>query len=654
MARASRAEGKMSTSSPSIALRRLTAGDGAAAAASRALGSLGASRTRAHSHAALPRSSPLRTAGFSSLPLSGVPFPPRRRCRGGGNGSRGAPGHVRANRAMWDSGNDEREPAYRAYVPVPGFGEYYAPPRADKDNHKGRDKGRDGAEPPRLSTSKLRRERTGPGQRQPRPPPPLPPRPGGFNSAAAAAAEAAAAAGQEQVPVAAAARKAGSASKAAFAAAAAAAAVAADGHAAARHDTASDDGLARLRTMWALFQKTLVYLRRILPLTGGFACWVAAAQNFGSSGGTLAAMQPVMMGAVTLSMFAAITALGAAAFTGGYVFLTLLARVLRNMFQGGMEGAATGEASRASHGNSNSDGGRKGSRHTYGNSEGYGYDTRSAPVDFASMSERVASAVKKGAPPLRVRGGGGLERQTVAPTYYDRDDAPASASYSEPNLATSSSSHLPHSFGDADPFVADPPFVPHPHRPRVDLPIETLMQMSAATLQRSSDDVSTTAVDGESRVNRSGSRQDAFDNGWDGSSAAAADNVAVPLASATSHAAAWLAAPAARPMRTVQEATEPTSGAVPVPDLSRFQRLRGSGAGAMRSAMEPAGDAATATVDPVLASLAWDPPASKSAAADWPLGREADTGWEDMKQRRVDWQRRVERTVKRMTEDDSR
>ena len=97
----------------------------------------------------------------------------------------------------------------------------------------------------------------------------------------------------------------------------------------------------------------------------------------------------------------------------------------------------------------------------------------------------------------------------------------------------------------------------------MDLPIETLMQMSGS-MQQGSPSASAAAASAASNVDRSGARVDAYDNGWDGF-ASDADNVPVSAPSASKPAA--------------QEARNDPGAAAPVPDLSRFQRLQRGGGG---------------------------------------------------------------------------
>lgn len=495
---------------------------------------------------------------------------------------------------MWDAGNDEQEVYHRAYVPVPGFGEYYTPPSRSEE--------KSGTQ---RSPSKLENERMGMGQWRPRQPQCPPPRTDSDSATASPPflAEPPTSPPPEQEAT-------------------------ANEGAMIRYDDA-DEELVRLRAMWAVFQKALFYVRWLLPITGGLACWVTAAQNFGS-GGTLAAFQPMMIGAVTLSMFAFVIALGASAFSGGYVFLTLLARVLRQMFFGGRNNSS----------NTNYD--------YY--EDGSGYDTfygdyRPPPVDYLPMKERVAAAVERGAvePMGQENTASG---QTVRPLGAGQGAEPIYDIPDDTDFVTMPSPHSdPSTFASPPQARAQGGFPTPSPLPRVDLPIEPPSQNSTTR-----NEVWSSAS--RSPQSRGSGRIDSYDNGWDGSAPSA-----------------WKA--------QVASPTEP-AGAATAPDLSRFQRLRRGDTGAMGS-LRDTGASTIDSVDPVIASLAWDrPPPTKSDASaefvdavpatfsdtadiepnaerlEWPPGSgTGDTAWQDMKQRRDDWQRRVQRAVRRKTDENS-
>ena len=230
-------------------------------------------------------------------------------------------------------------PVTGAYVPVPGFGEYYAPPTPTKQPGVGSKA--TGAEEDEYddqwSASKVRSQPAEAGRWQPGDPAPYVPTPEpqtqsrgwfGFGAGARSSKQApepnhhgedapeynAAEYNRRQEPTP------SSFEQSAF-----------------NPDYADydDDELRRLRVIYGMFRKTVAALRYIVPFTGGLACWIAAAQSL-TAWWTMASMIPFLTGLLTFSMFGFLVTLGAAFFSGMYMAITVFTRTLRYMLNGRM------------------------------------------------------------------------------------------------------------------------------------------------------------------------------------------------------------------------------------------------------------------------------------------------------------------------------
>ena len=244
--------------------------------------------------------------------------------------------------AFWDAGDDGPPPAHRGYAPVPGFGEYYVPPKPPKPEKSARDGARvapDGAPlppppPPKRAPSKLlqepaqagiweRPERGTPNGAAPssvqprsfgddlravRSDPPF--SPGGLGEQAAPASVGVAVA--SVVPY---------------------DANATDQNANAS-DVSNDPELLRLRATYRLLTRMAGWLRYLFPVTGGLACWVAAGASLG---GVFAKLVPQMVNVVNVLTFALAATLGASACLGAFLVVALVGRALRNALFGDWE-----------------------------------------------------------------------------------------------------------------------------------------------------------------------------------------------------------------------------------------------------------------------------------------------------------------------------
>ena len=243
--------------------------------------------------------------------------------------------------AFWDAGDDGPPPAHRGYAPVPGFGEYYVPPKPPKPEKSARDGARvapDGAPlppppPPKRAPSKLLQEPAqagiwerpsgtpngaapsivqprsfGDDLRAVRSDPPF--SPGGLGEQAAPASVGVAVA--SVVPY---------------------DANATDQNANAS-DVSNDPELLRLRATYRLLTRMAGWLRYLFPVTGGLACWVAAGASLG---GVFAKLVPQMVNVVNVLTFALAATLGASACLGAFLVVALVGRALRNALFGDWE-----------------------------------------------------------------------------------------------------------------------------------------------------------------------------------------------------------------------------------------------------------------------------------------------------------------------------
>ena len=235
-------------------------------------------------------------------------------------------------------GLNESQAAKGAYVPVPGFGEYYAPPAPGKTKGKakaGKEERDEDDSQDHAWASKVRSQPAEAGRWQPGDTAPYVPTPEpqarqsrewfGFGGGGGGGSDPAedyyarddqswseqqSFADEEPLP-------------SAFAGAAS------------NFSDYGDDELRRLRVIYGMFRKTVAALRYIVPFTGGLACWIAAAQTL-TAWWTMASMVPFLTGLLTFSMFGFLVTLGAAFFSGMYMAVTVFTRTLRYMLDGRM------------------------------------------------------------------------------------------------------------------------------------------------------------------------------------------------------------------------------------------------------------------------------------------------------------------------------
>ena len=234
-------------------------------------------------------------------------------------------------------GLNESQAAKGAYVPVPGFGEYYAPPAPGKTKGKakaGKEERDEDDSQDHAWASKVRSQPAEAGRWQPGDTAPYVPTPEpqaqqsrgwfGFGGGGGGGSDPAedyyarddqswseqSFANEEPLP-------------SAFTGAAS------------YFSEYGDDELRRLRVIYGMFRKTVAALRYIVPFTGGLACWIAAAQTL-TAWWTMASMVPFLTGLLTFSMFGFLVTLGAAFFSGMYMAVTVFTRTLRYMLDGRM------------------------------------------------------------------------------------------------------------------------------------------------------------------------------------------------------------------------------------------------------------------------------------------------------------------------------
>lgn len=335
-------------------------------------------------------------------------------------------------RGGWDNADEDDPPSYKAYVPVPGFGEFYDPARPGSDEERAWEV-RSGAsklaaeaptrgrwEPPpdyerrdaqhsRAQNANARGGFRPPPQRGSPPPPP--------NTTTTAL-----------VPTT---QRASTTS----------------------HDA---DDLERLGATWSVFRRAVDVLRWTLPITGGLACWVAAAPNLGATG-TLGAIQPALSGGLTVGALSLLVALGAAAFSGAQMCLLFVARFFRGTLGRGV-------------GRGGGDGGDRG-----GGSGGY-YDPSGGDYYDPSGGGAAAGWDAGAAPPPRRAGRGGPRRAGRGGPRRARADAPPS-----PPTYGYATAPIGMSLPAVDPRDVRPASAP-PKRERVDLPLDAMLEIYGASV----------------------------------------------------------------------------------------------------------------------------------------------------------------------------
>ena len=372
-------------------------------------------------------------------------------------------------------GLNESQAAKGAYVPVPGFGEYYAPPAPGKPKGKanaGKEERDEDDSQDHAWASKVRSQPAEAGRWQPGDTAPYVPTPEpqaqqsrgwfGFGGGGGGGSDPAedyyarddqswseqqSFAHEEPLP-------------SAFT----------DGAASNLSDY-GDDELRRLRVIYGMFRKTVAALRYIVPFTGGLACWIAAAQTL-TAWWTMASMVPFLTGLLTFSMFGFLVTLGAAFFSGMYMAVTVFTRTLRYMLDGRMTEAwpARDQAPQM-------------------------------PMQIAAQSEPAPPAVRRGAKtPVTV------DYVPTTPLDDEAPDVPVSAILPElyapprapaspPDLsdaesdAASGGGESPPAGGESspnlgesspDPMAAKPP----PKRARVDLPLDVLLRVGGGAVEK--------------------------------------------------------------------------------------------------------------------------------------------------------------------------
>jgi len=245
--------------------------------------------------------------------------------------------------AFWDAGDDGPPPAHRGYAPVPGFGEYYVPPKPPKPERSssardGARAGPDGAPlppppPPKRAPSKLLQEPAQAGIWE---------RPSGTpDGAASAIVQQRTSFGDDLRAVRSdnppfspgGAGEQGSPANLGVAVGSVAPydLIETDQNANAYASVSNDPELQRLRATYRLLTRMSRWLRYLFPVTGGLACWVAAGASLG---GVFAKLVPQMVNVVNVLAFALAATIGASLCLGAFLVVALVGRALRNALFG--------------------------------------------------------------------------------------------------------------------------------------------------------------------------------------------------------------------------------------------------------------------------------------------------------------------------------
>ena len=359
-------------------------------------------------------------------------------------------------------GLNESQAAKGAYVPVPGFGEYYAPPAPGKPKGKakaGKEERDEDDSQDHAWASKVRSQPAEAGRWQPGDTAPYVPTPEpqarqsrewfGFGGGGGGGSDPAedyyarddqswseqqSFADEEPLP-------------SAFAGAAS------------NLSDYGDDELRRLRVIYGMFRKTVAALRYIVPFTGGLACWIAAAQTL-TAWWTMASMVPFLTGLLTFSMFGFLVTLGAAFFSGMYMAVTVFTRTLRYMLNGRMTEAWPARDQQQG---------------------------QAPPMRIAAQSASPNDRRPKTENPVTV------DYVPTRPADDEPPDVPVSAIlpelYAPSRPATPEPTPEPPVVGGESPpaaSIVDDPIAakPPPKRARVDLPLDVLIEMGGGAVDK--------------------------------------------------------------------------------------------------------------------------------------------------------------------------
>ena len=260
-----------------------------------------------------------------------------------------------------------------------------------------------------------------------------------------------------------------------------------------------DPELFRLRRGYLFLTKMIGWLKFLLPVTGGLACWVAAGASLG---GVFALMIPSMVNAVNVFAFVLCAVVGVSACLGAYLLTALVGRALRSALFGdggvspinspmtrndtetyqthpGLLAAARAQSEQeTNYRNSQMQQARQNEMRYEEYQRVYSYrveqQQQAQPVSFAQVAQPNPST-----PPRRNTSTSSTTSTTPgrsAVSFQTETYVNPSGSWDDSNGYYQSGSY--EDVAEYEPFAARTP----PKRARVDLPIETLMGLGGESL----------------------------------------------------------------------------------------------------------------------------------------------------------------------------